>query len=198
MFFYKKNNIFIFVPLKCGFSTFENLRQNKIIEKFEVFPSANNAIIYFICRDPYARLESFYKDKVINNIDGIKQKSQKHLLNFFSNKDLQSHITFEQFIIEGLGKGYMDDHIQPQSFWVQYDSGKYYMTLTQGLRGLMHHVLKLETDMEILDEVLGIDVNSYRLNTSINQISLEWTKEMRNIVNTIYSEDFSTFNYEKK
>ncbi len=96
---------------KCGFSTFEALRKRHGTSSG---PIKNHVLIV---RSPFKRLESFYKDKVVTQSwHGELQDSQNKLLNYFRIERFQAGLVdFEAFIIDAVGKGYMDAHLTPLS-----------------------------------------------------------------------------------
>jgi hypothetical protein len=193
---YIKNGYIFLVNLKCGYSTFEGMRDDKLIK----YSYEYNYPAIIITRDPYTRLESFYKDKLIKNVHSDKlQICQKELLNYFSRDDfLNKKITFGEFILNALAKGYTDDHITPQYKVlervnrIQCKNKK----ITLNRNSLPVYNIKLERGLDRLSNILEVDPDRYCSNKTHDiNVNIVWTREMRRIVNLLYARDFILLNY---
>jgi hypothetical protein len=162
----KNNNIFL-VNFKCGFSTFENMRKQGIINDYK--GNGRYKRVYIITRDPYKRIESFYKEKLLKNMTvGFTQHCQQKLLDYFSlDTLLNKQVTFEEFI-HAIDCGYSDEHIGLQSNFSQ----EYLIT----------DKIKLEDGLEQLIPLLKADPNDYIRNTT-------------NTINKKYAIDFVNMDY---
>ena len=178
---YTKGDSVFYVNFKCGYSTFEKMRQEGIVKYF--YGTPRNKTIYFITRDPYKRLESFYRDKMIKHMNpGLNQYCQQMLTKYFTREQLiNKQITFEQFL-KAIEAGYSDDHIALQH------------KILKSQRP--HYRIKLERGLQCLEPILGINPDDYVSNTTEDvDITFEWTKEMRMIVNKLYAADFIHCSY---
>ena len=109
----RKDTVFI-VNLKCGYSTFEHLVKKGIVKRY-IGPIRHKYKI-MIARDPYKRLESFYKAKLHKGIrTPIRQHCQKQLLKYVEKQRfLNKQISFQEFMVIVM-HGYRDEHIEPQT-----------------------------------------------------------------------------------
>ncbi len=175
----KGNNVF-YVNLKCGYTTFERMRRADVVHYY--YASTRGKTTYFITRDPYKRLESFYREKMIKNLTPrFNQFCQRKLLKFFSRERLiNKQVSFKEFI-KAVAQGYSDEHIAPQ---------------TSTIKGKPDHLVKLEQGLSVLTPLLGINPDSFIGNTTTDmQIPLEWTQEMRTSINKLYAVDFVNMQY---
>jgi len=69
-----KNELCFFVNYKCGYSYFVLLVKLGIVRQINKPPTSYKYII--ITRNPYIRLESFYKDKLIQSIKSVGYLNQ--------------------------------------------------------------------------------------------------------------------------
>lgn len=152
--------------------------------------------IYVLGRNPYDRAESFYRDKfnkgLESNDDNIWYRWHKiffpslgitHKLSEQVKKDAFKNLTFENFIKLLPNHYYKNNHLFKQT-----RKFKDYKNV---------HKLKLESndDMTIMKEVLEINTEIIKNKTNKKNYNLNWTLEMRKIINKIYYEDFQYFNY---
>ena len=158
---------------------------------------------YLIVRNPYNRLESFYKDKFIQhpgsiNLKDVKwQDCQKIFLaqdliksrnNTLIRKTLMS-IPFNEFI-ELLPKVFQyDAHLYPQ-----------YLIANQKIKNFSVHIkydkyFKLESALEEMENIFSFERKIKTNNTSNVNIDIEWNTSSRKVVNRLYAKDFSLFDY---
>lgn len=192
---YGKDKYIYLVNLKCGYSTFEKLRDLGIIKytyKYD-YPS------FIITRDPYARLVSFYKDKLIKNMTPeLSQICQKELLKYFTKQELiKKQVSFERFI-KALERGYADEHVRPQ-YKVLERTG--HLRKKDGILHINHNApplyrIKIEQGINQLANLLEINPDDYQSNTTDDvHTDIVWTREMRRIVNVLYAKDFLLLGY---
>ncbi|MGM0377517.1 MAG: hypothetical protein ACQEQ0_12145, partial [Bacteroidota bacterium] len=94
-------------------------------------------------------------------------------------------LTFEKFI-RLLPQAYMKNrHLHPQ------------VKILKDLKNV--HKLKLESeeDLQFMKNELGIDTGIRANQTDKKDFDLKWTREMYDVVNKLYSEDFDFFGYAK-
>jgi hypothetical protein len=136
-------NIF-FINFKCCFSLFENIlvKKRKILKLNKGY---NNSLLdetildkipedvklYLIIRSPYARLCSFYVDKFIACLNGKynEQWCHKKMYKYYDKELIMgSKITISQ-LIDAMKRGYIEDHIYPQSNILKYNIFKKDITI---------------------------------------------------------------------
>lgn len=185
---------------------------NKIISKmcFARF-GLTNTKFYLLLRNPYFRLESFFKDKFrkvvkVSEREGKWQLCQKI---FFPQLGLDTSMplseiskrlletSFSEFISMLPHTYKKDGHLHPQ-YW------SIYMTIFKKVNVKLpisfQKVYKMESEKDIgllaniFDLNLGIKANS----TKSMNISIEWTSKELEIVEKIYGDDFRKFNYKKR
>ena len=152
---------------------------------------------YVVGRDPYNRLESFYRDKLNKCLSSGRKWGRAQRI-FFKPMGLTflsphkekyealSQLTFEKFI-QLLPKAYMKNrHLHPQ------------VKIFRNLRNV--HPLKLESeeDLQFMKNELGIDTTIRANPTDQAGFDLKWTREMLDVVNELYREDFEFFGYPRK
>ncbi|MGM0532583.1 MAG: sulfotransferase family 2 domain-containing protein [Bacteroidota bacterium] len=151
---------------------------------------------YVIGRNPYDRLESFYRDKLNKRVNTSWKWGRTHKiffkplgLSFFSSNQEKfnafKELTFEKFI-RLLPQAYMKNrHLHPQ------------VKILKDLKNV--HKLKLESeeDLQFMKNELGIDTGIRANQTDKKDFDLKWTREMYDVVNKLYSEDFDFFGYPK-
>ena len=62
------------------------------------------------------------------------------------------------------------------------------------------HTLKLESleDLQFMKNELGIDTGIHANKSDREKFDLKWTREMFDVVNNLYGEDFDFFGYPKQ
>jgi hypothetical protein len=187
---YKKRGYIFYVSLKTMYSTFENLKKKGIFKQIHRNPPGKTEFGIGIVRNPYSRVESFYKDKMIQAMTPMfRQSCQKYLAKVFDRQRLiDKKISFQEFVLNGLGKNLVeiskaDGHLNPQSDFIP-----------RGIKKFVH--IECPEEMEYLSGLIGVDLTEIKSNNTNNvQTDLTWTPEMRKIVKDIYREDFNRFGY---
>jgi hypothetical protein len=113
----------------------------------------------------------------------MEQGCQRRLLDYFSRNDLVGkRVSFEDFILHGIGKGYSDGHVSPQY---------------RILKGDPDYIIHLEDGLGRLKGVLGINPDNCKGNVTkgVVEALTEWTDEMRGVVDKIYRRDFIDLGY---
>lgn len=155
---------------------------------------------FLIVRDPFTRLESFYKSKIlaVNNYTSLPrgwQHCQQLILKQLgispeceleTGRQAFTKLSFSSFI-ELLPEVYKKDgHLTPQR-------DKIYVS------NMYDKVLKLEVpeDLTFLQEKLGIDTGKKTGNSDRHITSpIEWDDKDITIVTKLYKDDFKLFDYE--
>jgi len=196
-FFYSKSKDFLlYTNFKVMYSTLRKQDSLKRLKGILLWMYRGKKT-YVLGRDPYSRLESFYRDKLNKDL-GIDKKlvrSQKiflpHVgLNRWSKKkdvvEKLGAIDFPDFI-ELLPKVYMKNrHLHPQ------------VKIFQGIESPVKLRIEDKESMETLQSTFGIDTTLRVNKTNREQFILEWTPEMYRIVNDLYKDDFEFFGYGMK
>jgi len=176
----------------------KQLLKEKLIEKLSLKASKNH---YFLVRNPYTRLESFFKDKMRKNVSPdvpwqICQKLFFHHLGItdtHNDDDIAEKLksfSFESFI-HILPKVYVTDmHLHPQ-FWTTYLGIRNWGWPLQ-----FDQIFKIESDLEELKNTCQIDLSIIQNDTKKIKEEITWTKEMKDIVKKTYHEDFKRYGYE--
>jgi hypothetical protein len=172
----------------------------------EVSPSFGPEYVMLV-RNPYRRLESFFKEKlrqkvkmVFDDDPYILKRHQEIFYDYLKIKPLDPlevkaaallKLTFKEFIMN-IEKVYkIEDHLAPQT-----------LNFSRGLLGIdrvmrMNKYVHLENadEMKWLADYFKLDL-SIRINTSheIND-SMAWDDESIAVVKNIFRKDFDTFGY---
>ena len=164
---------------------------------------------YLLVRNPYARIESFFKEKlrkcILKATETPPYQLKLHQQIFYpflsleigdDVKDIQKRfleLTFDEFV-KLLPKVFdKDTHLKPQS-----------QALRTQVKDLFYihikytKILKIEdrVALEFLKNELALDME-IRINKTTDKFEeIKWDRELREIVNSIYIEDFKNFGYE--
>jgi tetratricopeptide (TPR) repeat protein len=178
----KKKETLLFANLKCGYSSLEFYRNAGKIDRWEK-DHINGYYKIAMVRNPYERIESFFKNKLIQQMSSAcAQICQQRLRCFFpTNRLIKKEVSFEEFII-ALNRGYTDEHLVPQ-----------YLNIPTEVDTLVH-LEKLE-ELKLIKEKFDIDFAKYN-NTDDMNIELVWTDEMQEIIQKLYFQDFLVCGYD--
>lgn len=219
--FKKRNNsLYLLTNYKVMYST---LKHQKNIERLVISNKTKYTIIlnqwlakdlkfYLIVRNPYDKIESFFKDKFRQSLNHdenncVWQASQEI---FFPYLDIEESMSPETIknkfkdtsfsnMIAILPEVYLlDGHLQPQYKEANLVIILWKFTIQVPIR--IKKVFKLESlkDLNMLNKIFGIDTNIKVNITSEVREELMWTKQDLQIVNKLYRKDFKRFKYLKK
>lgn len=180
---FKKDHFLIFTSYKVAFSSLNHLVwdkklvffDKKDLEKIDFNDFKSLALI----RNPIRRIESIYKDKIVINAnpDHI-QECQKEIINIFSRDVFfNKQITFEDFICNLHKFINSDAHFYPQNYFIPDSIDKYLSIENIG-------------DTSSLENIIGCKLP---VKNKTPKIKLKWTKEMKNIIYSLYDIDFKRF-----
>lgn len=219
-FFYsKKYNVVVITNYKVLFSLLSNqdelcsisnrmLLVHKLRHYIKLRPKVQ---YYMLVRDPYDRLESFFKDKLRkslltyeNNIHFEWQNCQKIILKrlgydpcALDARRRLSRTSFEQFIrmLPFIYK--IDAHLHPQYTVLGQYVTKFGIKIKFNFNNF--EVIKVEDIIELQSKLSAMEIDlSKKINHTEDVFeSLEWNSDMRMIVNDIYYKDFISWNYER-
>jgi len=173
---------------------------------------------YLLVRDPYQRLESFFKDKFrqepalkLNENDQV-QRCQRMFFPYLAiNPDEPPplirrnllKVPFDQFIAFLPHVYQLDGHLVPQVRTTKIHLRKRakFPFLIRKLSEIpipFRKILKLESadDLAFLQNELSIDLSKKHNNTDKIKLPNPWTPELRAVVNNLYRADFQTFDYD--
>lgn len=172
----------IFVAQKCGYSSIASLAKNGLCaqHKFCYNEDASKKKIYVI-RSPYKRLESFYKDKMIKNINDLNQNCQISLLDYFTKGELlNKRVSFRRFVTDCIGKGYSDPHISPL-----YDREP---------RPVSTDIIyDIDKDINQIRSIFGAITFPHKNSTRQIDCEIVWLPEMLTTISILYRNDFLLF-----
>jgi hypothetical protein len=136
-----------------------------------------------VVRDPYKRIESFFKNKLIQQMSSeCAQICQQRLKCFFpKDRLINKEVSFEEFII-ALDRGYTDEHLVPQHLNIPEE-----VDMTVHLEEVEEH--------KIIKEKFNVDFEKYN-DTDDIKIELTWTDEMEEIIQKLYLKDFLVCGYD--
>jgi hypothetical protein len=156
---------------------------------------------YLLVRNPYKRLESFFKDKFRKNVP-VSRGQTVHRLFYpvwgitkeHTLEEIHQIIraySFESFINELPNVFNKDPHLYPQ-FWVEFLGFR-----TLNWRTKFTRILKMEKveDIDFLSEKFELDLNKNINSTNDVATEIIWTTELKSIVKNIYKNDFDWYDY---
>lgn len=209
-FYCDSQNTYVSTNFKVMWSTLKNREELRKIRGVSLFFQklkenmgiAREGKHYLLVRDPYARVESFFRDKLRKHVDDSAkwQRSQRIFFPLLGlNKNLPPRqiqealqaFSFEHFI-KALPRVYRKDpHLYPQH-WVEYFGPQQW-----GWRMPFSNCLKIEEPEAIrtLERTLYLDFGPPQNSTRDMKEQLQWTPELRKIVQQIYEEDFNRYGY---
>jgi|688.fasta_scaffold531619_2 hypothetical protein len=180
--FYNLYSDCVFTSQKVCLNSFHKITNElkKAKRIYDIDPSYN---LHCLVRNPYSRIESLYKDKLLCSIvKNNPQNCQLEIMKVFGeNSFYDKKITFEQFVIEGLPILFdKESHFFPQSVFIpQFVSNVYHLEIKKEL----NYVFSLFCD------------NEYHEHKTYDY-SFEWTSNMKDVVSSVYGQDFYRFSYD--
>ncbi|MEO0794569.1 MAG: sulfotransferase family 2 domain-containing protein [Verrucomicrobiota bacterium] len=166
--------------------------------------ASNPRRAYFVVREPYARIESCFKDKYRKQpqriaVDGFYWQACHRLIYPYigiteSDSDQKIAEAFLNFSFEDFVKllpklHSFDGHFQPQHWSNRLTLGNKRLLALPGCE-----IIRIE-DRERFAEIPGIRVDSYANSTKHLNAKTVWTPEMNEIVRKIYRHDFTLGQY---
>ncbi len=184
----------------------------KVITKY---PHLSNVKFYLIVRNPFNRIESFYKDKFLKAekhrlwmIDqGYKKNWQNSTEIFFPYLGLNTEmdpsfiskklelVTFEQFI-SILPKVYMHN----PHLWPQYFAKYIYLSISPfkiKIPFQFKETFRIESkpDLNRMATIFDIDLNKKMNTTQKIKRSIKWSDDAIETIQSLYDHDFKQFDY---
>ena len=171
------------------------------------------AKFYMVVRNPYSRIESFYKDKFCNYLDPKKNLSFGSLcwsvrpfMPFLGIDTTASEVK----IMERLRRVSFDEcvsmlpyvykleiHLYPQYWGIESRFRFCFVPVNLSIK--LEKIFKLESDsdMKELKQLFDLDEKKTHSSKKYND-QIIWTNKGRKIVEAIYREDFKRFKYDMK
>lgn len=208
----KESNFLITSSFKCGYSTFHRNDNFVKISTRELcrLKKSTNGRHFMVCRNPYDRVESMFRDKFRKvimkdnyELQDVHFKIRDKLnLNSVELRPYLLNVNFEQFVLDILPKVInVDLHFRPQIHSKRF----YYYERNRIIRKLGIYrsfsnvvIIKLENDMELLSSLIGINVHTKVNTSSKHNGEIYWNDKMLEKVNSLYREDFKFFAYDDK
>lgn len=193
-FYNKRENYFISVNYKVMYSTLRIQPQLTKVNGFWLRFSQKPC--YAIGRNPYSRLESFYRDKLNKELTTSNKwmRSQKIFfkplgIRKFDTEEIKYNalkaISFQKFI-ELLPQVYLKNrHLHPQ------------YKILKNLQVTKKFQMENTDDRQFIENKLHIDLSKKENSTPKENFDLRWTETMYQLVNQLYNEDFKYFQYTK-
>jgi hypothetical protein len=164
---------------------------------------------FFIVRNPYTRLESFFKDKfrqdpvtTTRTYDEL-QRCQRFFCSYLRIDPADSPLTIREKLLSLSFAQYV--HLLPTVYLLDGHLHPQVNMMTIRFRGAplqlsFDRVLKIESapDRAYLQDKLAIDVSQKINNTHQVKWSSPWQPDLYAVVNDLYKADFATFQYEMR
>ncbi len=189
-----KYGYFISVNFKVMYSTMRTQKHLKKVKLFWLLFSKKDK--YILVRNPYERLESFYRDKLGKHLVESNKwaRSQKIFFRPLGIKNKNTHEKFKQLsnlsfesFIKLLPEVYTKNrHLHPQN------------RMFKKVNHTKVLYMEKKEDLLFLAENLHLDLNIKANTTDKSKHHLEWKPQMISIVNKLYAEDFKLYNFERK
>ena len=162
-----------------------------------------------LVRNPYNRVESFFKEKLRQKVRKALDAKQPYILKrhqmiFYDFLGINKSASVQHQVDSLLGLDFksfvkliprvyhLEDHIAPQTY--NFSLTRFGMSLTMH----MNRYVKLESaeDMVWMAKYFDLDLSERRNSTIEEQELLEWDDECISIVQRIYKRDFEIFGYD--
>lgn len=171
--FFRGENFYIVTSHKVASSTLHAIKELQHIYYYD-----DSYITYVLVRNPYKRIESIYRDKVLGMKQNADQYCQLELLKFFNKID---NISFKSFIQDFLPFGiYKETHFFPQTTYIP-----------NFLKNVK--LLKMEIDMSF---IFYLTNSKFVHINKTEESNVTWDADMRKTINNLYQEDFLNFGYD--
>jgi hypothetical protein len=172
----------------------------------EVSPEFGPEYVMLV-RNPYKRLESFFKEKLRQKVKMVFDDNpyvlKRHQEIFYSYLKIKPSdplevkasallkLSFKEFIMNIKNVYQLEDHIAPQTL----NFSRKFMGVTRVMQMNKYVHLENGVEMKWLADYFKLDL-SIRINTTREvDDTIEWDKESIAVVKDIFRKDFETFGY---
>ncbi len=189
-----------------------------LIQSLKSWTFLSRLRFYFLVRNPYSRVESFFKDKFLkaeeyrlwmikNNMDKQWQMSTEiffpylGLTTSMDPKEISTRlcqVTFDEFI-SILPNVYMNDgHLTPQYLARILNWNFFGIQFNIPIR--IEAIFKLESpeELKLCGQLFDIDVSIKKNSTNHIKEVIYWEEHTASAINHLYRRDFKDFQYKKK
>lgn len=165
-----------------------------------------------IVRNPYDRLESFFKNKFRKSLPKILATGEwQHCHEIFFEHfaldarspselvvDKLSKVSFEEFVRLLPYTYTRDGHLYPQhwALGLYYRKGRVKMGLPIPYEDTFH--MESEEDLLRAASLYSLDLSIRENSTASVKACVEWTADAVNVVNELYAKDFDSFGYKRR
>lgn len=214
----KKEELYLITSFKVMFSTLTeqesleriHLSLGLILKLFLNLLRLDKSQFYLLVRNPYSRLESFFKNKfrsTISNIQDTKKWQYCHEI-FFPYIELHTsmssyliseklqRVTFQKFIALLPVTYRKDGHLYPQHWTTSLRLRDRDIGIWIPIKFKAVFKMESEKDMKNMAKLFDIDLNIRENSTELVVTPIQWTHQEYSIVNRIYDKDFNFFHYE--
>ena len=168
------------------------------LDKFQEMLKDNSVFKFGFVRNPYTRILSAFLSKMRWKDSPYKKKIAQIL-----NVDINSNITFEQFVyaIRQQSEFDMDPHWRPQSIQLfrdllVYDFIGFFENFEQDLQEILKHIALNKDSKSYLSERNNEKIKMKGKKTSANnKIESFYEPQIQSLVQSIYQDDFINFGY---
>lgn len=216
----KQTSIFLVTNLKVMYSSLTVQESIEEVPKslglflklaFHSLLGSKRTKYYLIVRNPYSRLESFFKNKFRSTLPNIiKSGKWQHCHEiFFPFLDLKSNdsasdiakrlssISFSEFISLLPLTYKKDGHLFPQSWAKSFYIRKWGLKLAVPLKYSSIFKLESKNDLTRLSEIFHLDLSIKENSTESIMEEIKWSREEVHIINELYHDDFDAYAYDK-
>lgn len=180
----KYTNLWFFVPLKCGWSSFAKLYQNGHLINGKQYLKHIDTKVHidvFIIRNPYDRIISLFKNKfrrdILEDHEEYIHKIIKNIFRLKSYKDI-INISFREYLDKLHILKERDAHSFSLTQFYQYSINT------------PNYIVDIN-NISRIEQLLGCSLPHENTTSTISKIIL--TNEEKQIIKNIYQEDFDFF-----
>ncbi|MEO0787981.1 MAG: sulfotransferase family 2 domain-containing protein [Bacteroidota bacterium] len=214
----KGEDIYLVTNYKVMFSTMSRQESLEVIPKTRRMISIllkhklglQKSTFYLLVRNPYNRVESFFRDKfrqaiAVNKEEGSWQLCQKM---FFPLMEIQESMSAETIgdkflstsfaeFVSMLPEVHMKDgHLFPQHWAHRVNARTNVLPVSFPFTAVFR--MESKTDMEKLATIFGVDIKVRANSTKAVKADIHWGEQEIRTVDQVYAKDFVSFGYDKK
>jgi hypothetical protein len=172
----------------------------------------DKAIFYLLVRNPYKRIESFFKDKfrqaiLKNEKQGEWQHCQKIFFPYLNLEEsmppdvIRTRLVTTSFneIVSCIPDVYfLDGHLFPQNLSNNAKFYKFRFNMSIPIKYKKVFKMESENDLNELSNTFNLNLNIKKNHTNSVKETIKWTVFEKEIIEAIYQNDFNDFDYDIK